>query len=118
MLRFSLLILDACLFTPLSLAALGRFDHSMSFFPGDMEGAGSFSKLGSIPQISLQMSHIYPPLSSPMVTGYSRGVLGDGAVTGELPAAGDVVDGHLCPPEIGQLLGGWTVIGQLLLLGG
>ena len=25
---------------------------------------------------------------------------GDGAVTGELPAAGDVVDCHLCPPVI------------------
>ena len=111
MLRFIILFLDACLFTLLSLADLGRFDHSMSFFPGDMEGAGSFSKLGSIPQISLQMSDIYPPL--PLITRYSRGVFGDGAVTGELPAACNVVDGHLCPPGLVPV----HLADQLLLLG-
>ena len=72
------------------------------FFWGDMAGAGSFSQLGSIPQISLKRSHI--AFALPSLGVYSRGVLGDGAVTGELPAAGDVVDGHFCPPAIDQML--------------
>ena len=48
--------------------------------------------------------HTSPLHSASVFTVNSRGVLGDGAVTGELPAAGDVVDGHFCPPVMDQML--------------